>query len=163
MAVAKKKTPTKTKTVAQLKKEAAEKRRVAKRKVDLLKFDKVMNSIEWGSSLRKSLDINDLKKDMFYSLCDSDESLAERYMRACEERQEFLFDELLDIADESTLDNKKIKSRSGADIEVLDKEYVMRSALRIETRKWALSKMNPKKYGDRIEVDGKTTHVIEME
>tara|TARA_R110000851_G_scaffold132395_1_gene266807 strand:+ start:257 stop:748 length:492 start_codon:yes stop_codon:yes gene_type:complete len=163
MAVAKKKTPTKTKTVAQLKKEAAEKRRVAKSKADLLKFDKVMNSIEWGSSLRKSLDINDLKKDMFYSLCDSDESLAERYMRACEERQEFLFDELLDIADESTLDNKKIKSRSGADIEVLDKEYVMRSALRIETRKWALSKMNPKKYGDRIEVDGKTTHVIEME
>ena len=33
----------------------------------------------------------------------------------------------------------------------MNAEYVARSRLRVDTRKWLLAKMLPKKYGDRVE------------
>jgi hypothetical protein len=38
---------------------------------------------------------------------------------------------------------------------VLDHEHVQRSRLRVDARKWLLSKLLPKQYGDRVEVTGK--------
>jgi hypothetical protein len=48
---------------------------------------------------------------------------------------------------------------------VLDMEAVARSRLRIDTRKWLLSKVLPKVYGERIitEITGKDGGAIEMQ
>ena len=84
-----------------------------------------------------------------HALILSDKSFANKYARAAELRSEAVFDEMFSIADETSGDI--IETESGAK---LNAEHVQRARLRIDTRKWALSKMNPKKYGDRIEAVG---------
>jgi hypothetical protein len=60
-------------------------------------------------------------------------------------------DELLEIADDSSKDKYSIEIGEGVEIEKTDHEVIQRSRLRVDTRKWLMSKMLPKKYGDRIQ------------
>lgn len=85
-----------------------------------------------------------------------DARFSDQYAKACEVRAEELFDEMFEIADDATND-WMIRGSGENATEVVNGENVQRSRLRIDTRKWALARMNPKKYGDRItnEVVGK--------
>lgn len=74
-----------------------------------------------------------------------------RYTRARELQADYIFDELLDIADDGSNDWIERETKSGRIIEVVNQEHVQRSRLRVDTRKWYLSKVLPKKYGDRID------------
>ena len=53
------------------------------------------------------------------------------------------------------------------DLSGFDGEHVQRARLRIDSRKWLMSKMAPKKYGDRIEVGGNSDtplrHCVQVE
>lgn len=61
-------------------------------------------------------------------------AFSEQYEKATEERAAGMFEDMFDIAD---------------DVEP-DAASVAKARLRVDTRKWALSKMLPKKYGDKI-------------
>jgi len=81
-----------------------------------------------------------------------DEALAEQYARAMEARADALFDEMFDIADDARNDWMEKLNRDGEVVgEILNKEAVMRSSLRVDVRKWALARMAPKKYGDKVD------------
>ena len=82
------------------------------------------------------------------------EAFQQQYTRAKEESADALFEDLLDIADDSTNDYMMKKSKSGEEYESVNPESIARSRLRVDTRKWALSKLKPKKYGERIAVAG---------
>ncbi len=70
-----------------------------------------------------------------------------QYARAREAQAEHYLDEIIEISDDSVLDTEM-----GEDgIERTNHEVVARARLRVDTRKWAMSKLAPKKYGDRIE------------
>ena len=74
-------------------------------------------------------------------------SFAENYTRATAERADAVFEEMFAIADDGSNDtyiDDEGKVR-------VDTDIVNRSRLRIDTRKWALARMAPKKYGDKIE------------
>lgn len=75
-----------------------------------------------------------------------------QYARATEERSEAMAEDILDIADDGTNDWMEINGR-----DVPDQEAIQRSKLRVEARKWLMSKMKPKKYGDKVDLtsDGK--------
>lgn len=73
----------------------------------------------------------------------------EKYARAKEMQADVLFEEIIEIADDGTKDT--IHSDKG-DFE--DKEWTSRSKLRVDARKWAASKLAPKKYGDKVEHTG---------
>lgn len=62
-----------------------------------------------------------------------------------------LADEMIDIADDGSNDWMERQNSDGStgDI-VLNGEHVQRSRLRLDTRKWMLSKVLPKIYGDKI-------------
>jgi len=81
----------------------------------------------------------------FHARVNSDSGLLERYTRAREELIEHIAAETIAIADEqpSLLPNGAIDSAA-----------VQKQRLQVDTRKWLLSKMAPKKYGDRLEVAG---------
>jgi len=85
-----------------------------------------------------------------------DKDFADQYARAMQVRADEMFDEILDIADQ--YDPAKDKTNP---------ENVQRAKLRIDTRKWKLGKMQPQKYGDKLDVtsDGKamTERVIMYE
>ena len=74
----------------------------------------------------------------------------EQYARAREAQMEAMSDEILAIADDSTNDTMTIK-RGDLEIEVADNEWINRSRLRVDTRKWLMGKLAPKKYGDKIQ------------
>lgn len=85
---------------------------------------------------------------------DDREGFAARYARAVTLRTERLMDELVSIADDTSKDT--IETEDG---ERPNTEWMARSRLRIDTRKWLASKLLPKKYGDKqeVEVTGKLT------
>ena len=64
-----------------------------------------------------------------------------------------MFEEMLEIADDGSNDWME---RTGKDGEtgdkVVDHEHVSRSKLRVDTRKWMLARMAPKKYGDATNI-----------
>lgn len=75
----------------------------------------------------------------------------DQYARAREEQAEHLLDEILLIADDATNDFMTI-TKGDVSYEVENKEWTSRSKLRVDTRKWAMSKLAPKKYGDRLDL-----------
>ncbi len=76
------------------------------------------------------------------------EAFAEIYSRAREVQADAMFEELLDIADDNR--NDYGVNDDGESNGKLDRDHITRTKLRIDTRKWILARMNPKKYGDAV-------------
>lgn len=74
-----------------------------------------------------------------------------QYAKSREIGYQYMADELLEIADDGSNDWMKRQNSDGStgDI-ILNGEHVQRSRLRLDTRKWMLSKVLPKIYGDKI-------------
>jgi hypothetical protein len=108
------------------------------------KFNDIIAFIEDGLSLRKAAIKGGISTRSFYDWIEKDVELQQQYARATISRADSIFEEILDIADDSSGDKKYTENG-----EVMDSEYVQRSRLRVDARKWAVSKMNPKKYGEK--------------
>lgn len=78
---------------------------------------------------------------------DANSGFREQYAHAREVQAESMAEEILEIADDGTSDTYKDDNGN----ERTDQEVIGRSRLRVDARKWLLSKMLPKKYGDRIQ------------
>lgn len=122
--------------------------------------DKICNRISLGESTRKILKDKDMPSSAtFYKwLTDKDKKdFLEQYETSCNIRAELMFEELNEIADDGTNDFMEVTSDNGEVREQLRPEHIQRSRLRVDTRKWYLSKVLPKKYGDKMDVtsDGK--------
>lgn len=113
----------------------------------------VCSDIETGLSLRKALEKIKLPAKTFYEWIDGDEVKSKQYARACEIRAENIFEDIIDIADDSSQDLLGV-DEYGNRIE--NREFVNRSKLRVDARKWMLSKMMPKKYGEKLDIDHTT-------
>jgi hypothetical protein len=85
--------------------------------------------------------------------CGKYPELVEMYTRAKESQAEFMANQIISIADDSSSD--ELITEDGRVIE--NREFVNRSRLRVDTRKWLMAKLYPRKYGDKIDVtsDGK--------
>lgn len=59
-------------------------------------------------------------------------------------------DEILEISDDSANDYMARTRSDGSSENVLDAEHVQRSKLRVDSRKWLLSKLKPGVYGDKV-------------
>lgn len=77
------------------------------------------------------------------------EDFADQYARAREVMLESMAEEILDIADDTSGDT--VKDEYGK--ERADTEWISRSRLRVDSRKWLLSKLLPKKYGEKAQVE----------
>jgi len=93
---------------------------------------------------------------VFRWLRENDE-FRQQYTRATEERAEAFQEDIIDIADDGTNDTMMIETKGGFEMEVTNREVIERSKLRVETRKWLMERMKPKKYGNKIDLtsDGK--------
>ena len=114
-------------------------------------FKDILNFIqEDGMSLRSALSQDNMPaSETFYKWLEADEQKSKQYAHACEKRADAIFEDILSIADDTTRDKKP--SKDGEDI--TDNEVIQRSRLRVDARKWMLSKMNPKKYGENKSID----------
>lgn len=99
-------------------------------------LDEVLEIIEQvysGLSLRAILGPNSARRRRFFETLWSTPSLEERYDRAQKARGEMLVEEIVEIAD-TERDAQKARNQ-------------------IDARKWYASKTQPKKYGDRIDLN----------
>lgn len=85
------------------------------------------------------------------------EEFCTQYARAREMQMEHYADEILEIADDGTNDWMTRHLGNGETVEVPNNEHINRSRLRVDSRKWLMSKLAPKKYGDKLtqEITGK--------
>lgn len=113
------------------------------------KFELIIRDIEENNQpIRKAVKGKDMPDiTTFYKWLEQDEEKAKRYARACETRADNLFEEILDIADESNADI----SFTDEGRMTIDGQAIQRSKLRIEARQWVLGKLNPKKYGTKVQ------------
>ncbi len=89
----------------------------------------------------------------FFKWKREDEKLAQDYARAKEDQADLIAEEMLDIADDSR--NDWMKKKVGDElVDVPNPELINRSRLRIDTRKWVMGKLRPKKYGERLALAG---------
>ena len=124
-------------------------------------FPLILLSIEDGASLRATLRRDGMPSSItFYDWIENDKQKALQYVHACEKRAEFIFEEILEIADETSKDT--IYTDKG---EIPNSEWIARSRLKVDARKWMLGKMNPKKYGEKIQQEHSgelTTNIISL-
>jgi len=104
----------------------------------------VLDGMRNGLSAFKACQVAGVPQSTFSRWCDDDATLAESYARAREDLIERMATEIMDISDQDVgiTDGKK------------DWAAVQKHKLQVDSRKWLLSKLAPKKYGDKLELSG---------
>lgn len=104
-------------------------------------FIAVCDKMRTGLSARKACKAAGMAQASFYEHAVKPH-LAEQYAKSREALLEHWAEDAMEIADESVG-----SLASGG----MDSAAIAKQKLRIDTRKWFLSKLAPKKYGDKIE------------
>ena len=120
--------------------------------------DAICARLEAGESLRAICRTDESMPPAatIFRWLEANEAFREQYTRARTTGYQLLADEIIDIADDSSNDwVERENVKTGRVETVLDSDHVQRSKLRIDTRKWMLSKMLPKVYGDKLDIHAK--------
>ena len=105
----------------------------------------VLANMESGMSCWKACEKAGVKNSTFMLWLSQDSALAESYAQARENFVERIAQEVMELSDVDvgeTPDGRK------------DWAAVQKHKLQVDTRKWLLSKLAPKKYGEKIEISG---------
>lgn len=107
--------------------------------------DLVLAGMCSGMSAFKACQVAGVNQSTFNLWLNEDAKLAAEYARAREDLIERMANEVLELSDVDVglqPDGKK------------DWAAVQKHKLQVDTRKWLLSKLSPKKYGEKLEVSG---------
>jgi len=118
----------------------------AEEEVNAEKAAKVCELVAEGQSLRAACEAVGVKNPTFLLWCDKDAALAEQYARAREKGIDAEFERLQEAVEEPPE-----RGPSGG----VDAGWVAWKRLQVDTKKWALSKKAPKKYGDKLDIEHK--------
>jgi hypothetical protein len=114
---------------------------------------KICGLIADGKSLRQICFQDDMPdKATIYRWLFKYPNFSDKYARAKEDCADLYAEEIIEIADDSQGD-RKIITRNGVEIEIIDQDAINRARLRVDARKWIASKLKAKKYGDHIAID----------
>lgn len=104
--------------------------------------DKICEKIANGRSLRSICAENGVPPmKTIYRWLEANEEFRHQYARARDKQADYFAEEIIEIADSA-------EAESAA---------VAKAKLQIDARKWAASKIAPKKYGDKQEIDVKSS------
>lgn len=103
----------------------------------------ICEAVEDGLSLRAACDAAGVRYSTAHGWIKDRPAFAERYSQACKIRTAFLEERLLDLLNEAR--RAAFDSENG-------NRLIQAIKLEIETLKWQLSKLLPKKYGDRTQM-----------
>jgi hypothetical protein len=110
---------------------------------------RICAELAMGRSLRTVCKANDMPglETVFRWLREKPD-FREQYAQAKSESADALVEEMIDIADDGT--NDFIEIEDGVKF---NSEHVQRSRFRVDTRKWIASKLKPKRYGERLDMN----------
>jgi hypothetical protein len=114
--------------------------------------DLICERLAAGESLRRiCIDDNMPDKATVIRWKNSRDDFRDQYARAREDQAELYADDIIDIADDGSNDWMIRELGDGRTEAQIQHEHVTRSRLRIDSRKWMLSKLKPGTYGDKIQ------------
>lgn len=116
-----------------------------------------------GESVRRICRDDDMPdRSTFFRWIGKHPEFHNQYAIAREQQMELFADEILDIVDDGTNDYMSTNDPDNPGYK-FNGEHYQRARLRVDTRKWLMSKMAPKKFGDKIvqELTGKDGGPIE--
>lgn len=119
--------------------------------------DKFCAAIAEGNSVLQVSKMKGMPKERtVYAWFELHEDFLQKYMRAREARADKMFEEMLEIADDGSNDWMEKRDAEGEDtgLYTINGEHVQRSRLRLDTRKWMLARMSPRKYSERMILSG---------
>lgn len=112
--------------------------------------DRICSELAEGKSLRAVCQAEGMPNaSTVLRWTETDGSFAQQYAGARARGYQLLADEILEISDDSMGDVLTDKDGN----ERTDAERVARARLRVDSRKWMLSKMLPKIYGDKLDLN----------
>lgn len=127
--------------------------------------DKVCSELALGKSLRTvTKDKNMPSMATVFRWFTSHPEFRTQYDVAKQESADAMGEEIIEISDDGTNDWMEDGYEKGKTPGWhLNGENIQRSKLRVDTRKFLMAKMKPKKYGDKLEVEssGEITHKYE--
>jgi hypothetical protein len=109
-------------------------------------IDVCLDLIAIAEPVRKACHTAGITPQQFYRRMLADETIAERYARAKEAALDAMADDILAISDDGSNDtylDEDGNERTRTDV-------IARSRLRVDSRKWIMSKLAPKKWGDKV-------------
>jgi len=117
--------------------------------------DKICERIIGGETVGQiTADDNMPAKSTVFKWLAENSGFSDQYARAKMAQMDMMAEELLEIADDGTNDWMERKNDDGEAYGWRENgEAMARSRLRVDTRKWLMSKMAPKKYGERTTTD----------
>jgi hypothetical protein len=118
--------------------------------------EKICKRLAEGESVRtiiKDEDMPSASTIFRWLLDETKKPFWEQYEKARNIQAELMFEELLEIADDGRNDYEERQREAGDAYVVLNSEHVQRSRLRVDVRKWYLSKVLPKKFGDKAALE----------
>ena len=115
-------------------------------------IDAVIDAIATSGNTSRALRETGTDRKEFYALLNADETVRNRYARAKELGLDAFADEMLEIAAEPRR-GVKVTTKADGTTETVEGDTVDRSRLDVDTRKWWLARMAPKKYGDKLDVN----------
>lgn len=120
--------------------------------------DKICERIADGESLKSICEEDGMpSKATVFKWLGQNASFVDKYARAREAQADALFDDILSIADDGRNDWMERRGEEDAGW-VANGENIRRAQLRIDARKWMAGKLRPKKYGEKLDVEGTLTH-----
>lgn len=106
----------------------------------------VIDRISFNQAVKES----EICLSTFYDWLLETEKRKETYNYAREIRCDTLFEDIVEIADNKEEGETIIEKPDG--VQVKRGDMIEHRRLRVDARKWVVSKMNPKKYGDKLDV-----------
>jgi hypothetical protein len=122
--------------------------------------DKICERIADGESLKAICEDEGMPhKATVFKWLGENAAFSDKYARAREAQADALFDDILSIADDGRNDWMEKQSLDGGNMGWQENgEALRRSQLRIDARKWMAGKLRPKKYSEKLQVEGNVTH-----
>lgn len=118
-------------------------------------FESIISMIKEGRSVRSILKDKGMPvRDTLDKWLESDSNKVDQYTRALEERADLKFESI----EHDYLEEPQRDPESGR----IDSAWVALQRLKIDAKKWELSKLMPKKYGDKLELDNKVSGSINV-
>jgi hypothetical protein len=113
----------------------------------------VLDGMRSGLSAFKACQAAGVPQSTFSRWVDDDAILAESYARAREDLIERMANEIMEISDQDVgiTDGKK------------DWAAIQKHKLQVDSRKWLLSKLAPRKYGEKLEDSGDPDRPLAIE
>ena len=118
------------------------------------KVKKICDVMRQGNSARQACELLKIPHSSFFDWINAKQEFADQYAHAREAYIDKIAADILIISDEDA----GVDDRGR-----VDHGMVQKQRLRVDTRKWLLSKLAPKKYGDKLQLSGDDERPLKIE